>query len=131
MARRPETGSWMWLAAASLVAAAGFLAAAGPATAEEDGRIVYNNHCRTCHSTKEGDDRLGPNLHAIVGREAGATEFGYSDALAKADFEWTREKLDAFIENPDAVVTGHGMKPYPGIADAKIRETILDFLEGL
>ena len=103
-----------------------------PAGAEEDaGQVAYNNHCRTCHSTKAGDDRLGPNLHGIVGREAGAAAgFRYSDALERAEFEWTEEKLDAFIENPDSVVTGHRMKPYPGIDDAALRRTIVGFLAG-
>jgi cytochrome c len=27
------------------------------------GQLIFNNTCRTCHTTKEGDNRLGPNLH--------------------------------------------------------------------
>ena len=100
-----------------------------PAPAEEkDGQMAFNNHCRTCHSTREGDDRLGPSLHGIVGRKAGATEFRYSDALAKAEFAWTEDRLDAFIEDPDSVVTGHRMKPYAGIGDADLRRAIVGFL---
>jgi cytochrome c2 len=26
------------------------------------GQLLFNNACRTCHSMKEGDNRLGPNL---------------------------------------------------------------------
>jgi len=29
------------------------------------GNLIFNNSCRTCHTTKEGDNRLGPNLHNI------------------------------------------------------------------
>ena len=29
----------------------------------ESGQLTFNNACRTCHTTKEGDNRLGPNLH--------------------------------------------------------------------
>ena len=29
------------------------------------GQLIFNNACRTCHTTKEGDNRLGPNLHMI------------------------------------------------------------------
>ena len=36
------------------------------------GQQAFNNACRTCHVVKEGDNRLGPNLHKIVGRKAGS-----------------------------------------------------------
>src|SRR6266566_9000404 len=38
----------------------------------ESGQLTFNNACRTCHTTKEGDNRLGPNLHNIIGRKAGS-----------------------------------------------------------
>ena len=44
-----------------------------PARAGADagsGQLIFNNACRTCHTTKEGDNRLGPNLHNIIGRKA-------------------------------------------------------------
>jgi cytochrome c2 len=34
------------------------------------GQQVFNNACRTCHTTKEGDNRQGPNLYKIIGRKA-------------------------------------------------------------
>ena len=34
------------------------------------GKLAFNNACRTCHTTKEGDNRLGPHLYKIVGRKA-------------------------------------------------------------
>jgi len=46
------------------------------------GQLIFNNACRTCHTTKEGDNRLGPNLHNIIGRKAGSLPtFGYSSAM--------------------------------------------------
>ena len=33
---------------------------------------LFNNACRTCHSTRKDDNRLGPNLHQIIGRKEGA-----------------------------------------------------------
>jgi hypothetical protein len=36
------------------------------------GQLIFNNACRTCRTTKEGDNRLGPNLHNIIGRKAGS-----------------------------------------------------------
>ena len=49
---------------------------ASSATAQDAGaqagQLLFNNTCRTCHTTQEGDNRLGPNLHGIVGRKAGS-----------------------------------------------------------
>ena len=42
------------------------------------GEQAFNNVCRTCHMAKEGDNRLGPNLHKIVGRKAGSLpDYGF------------------------------------------------------
>lgn len=35
------------------------------------GQQMFNNFCRTCHSTKEGDNRLGPHVWGIIGRKPG------------------------------------------------------------
>ena len=79
------------------------------------GELIFNNACRTCHTTKEGDNRLGPHLHKIIGRKAGSlSNYGYSSAMKGADFVWDREKLDRFIANPDEMVPGNSMKPYGG-----------------
>jgi cytochrome c len=75
------------------------------------GQLVFNNACRTCHTTKEGDNRLGPNLYKIVGRKAGSLQnYGYSSAMKGADFIWDEEKLDRFIANPEQTVPGNNMK---------------------
>ena len=50
--------------------------------AAEDGQLAFNNVCRTCHTLKEGDNRLGPSLHKIVGRKAGSLpNYSYSNAM--------------------------------------------------
>jgi len=104
-----------------------------PARAGADagsGQLIFNNACRTCHTTKEGDNRLGPNLHNIVGRKAGSlSNFGYSSAMKGADFLWDKEKLDSFIAKPDEVVPGNNMKPYGGLASAEDRTKLIAFLQ--
>ena len=46
------------------------------------GQLLFNNACLTCHTMKEGDNRLGPNLHNIIGRKAGSLpDYGYSSAM--------------------------------------------------
>jgi cytochrome c len=100
--------------------------------AAPSGQLLFNNACRTCHSTNKGDNRLGPNLYKIVGRKAGSLpNYRYSSAMKDADFVWDEAKLDRFIENPDAVVPGNNMKPYGGLASVGDRAKITAFLRSL
>jgi cytochrome c len=96
------------------------------------GQLAFNNSCRTCHSVKEGDNRLGPNLYKVVGRKAGSLpNYGYSAAMENADFVWDKGKLDQFIADPDAVVRGNNMKPYGGLASADTRAKVIAYLESV
>ena len=96
----------------------------------ESGQLTFNNACRTCHTIKEGDNRLGPNLHNIIGRKAGSLpNYGYSSAMKGADFVWDKEKLDRFIAKPDEVMPGNNMKPYGGLTSAEDRAKVIAFLE--
>ena len=117
------------LLAAALVAPAQLIVAQPQAMAA-DGQLSFNNACRTCHSLREGDNRLGPNLNRIVGRKAGALpDYGYSSAMKSGDLIWDRSTLDRFIANPDQVVPGHTMRPYGGVASPEERASIIDYLE--
>ena len=112
------------------------LASFAPALAAEeqgdDGQVAFNNSCRTCHSFKEGDNRLGPTLHGIVGRKAGSIDgFAFSSAMKSSGITWDEANLDKFIANPEAVVNGNGMKPFGGVADAGERKKIVDYLKTL
>jgi cytochrome c len=96
------------------------------------GKQVFNNACRTCHTTKEGDNRLGPHLHNIIGRKAGSLlNYGYSSAMKSADFVWDEQKLEKFITNPDEIVPGNSMKPYGGLASPESRAQVIAFLRWL
>lgn len=95
-----------------------------------DGEAAFNNACRTCHTTKADDNRLGPHLHGIVGRKAGAADgYAYSAAMKGAGLTWDEATLDKFIANPDSVVQGNNMKPYTGIDDAAQRKAIVEYLK--
>lgn len=77
-----------------------------------------------------GDHRLGPSLHGVVGREAGSIEgYQFSSAMQRADFVWDPDTLDKFIAEPNQVITGHKMKPYGGMDDAKERQEIIAYLK--
>ncbi len=97
------------------------------------GQVAFNNHCRTCHSVKEGDNRLGPSLHGIIGRKAGTVPgyAAYSGSMKGAGITWDEATLEKFIADPEAVVRNNNMKPYKGIPDAKVRQQIVDYLASL
>lgn len=117
------------------VALAAVVLLADPARAQdgsesEEEMLAFNNHCRTCHVTDEGDHRLGPSLHNILGSEAGSKPgFRYSSSMADADIVWDKQTLDRFIADPNAVVPGNNMKPYSGITSAEERAKIIAYLE--
>ena len=123
----PRTRSLLSATVFALVAP---LATTAGAQEAADGKLLFNNACRTCHSVNEGDNRLGPSLHGIVGRPSGAIEeVNYSSALADGAVTFDEATLDRFIENPDAVAPGHGMKPFGGISSPEERAAIVAFLK--
>jgi cytochrome c len=99
--------------------------------AAEPGQTKFNNRCRTCHSVREGDNRLGPSLHGIFGKKAGSSSgyASYSQALRSSGIVWNEETLDKFIANPDSLIPGNNMKPYPGITDEEERKEIVGYLK--
>jgi cytochrome c len=122
-----RTATWLPFTAALMLSST-YAAAQESGGASEDGKLAFNTSCRTCHSVDEGDNRLGPNLHGLIGREAGSEEYGYSPAMSASKVVWDAETLDRFIENPNAVVPGNNMKPFGGITDPKIRASIVQYL---
>jgi len=95
------------------------------------GKAAFNNHCRTCHSLKEGDNRLGPSLGGIVGAKAGTRQgyANYSGALKGSGITWDEKTLDRFITNPDDVVPNNNMKPFKGVPDPAVRKNIIEAMK--
>ena len=122
----------MRIAAPTSAALLTLAVAMSPATAGED-QAAFNNHCRTCHSTRKDDDRLGPSLHGIVGAKAGASPgyAAYSHGLTNSGIVWDEVTLDRFIADPEAVVPNNNMKPFKGIADPAVRRKIIEFLKSV
>ncbi|TWA98533.1 c-type cytochrome [Bradyrhizobium stylosanthis] len=119
MQPRLQTSTWLRAIAVagaltSLPSASSFAQQpAGDAAAQQ----AFNNSCRTCHSVKEGDNRLGPNLNNIVGRKAGSLpNYNYSSSMKEAGFNWDQDKLTRFMVKPDEIVSGNKMQPYGGIS---------------
>jgi cytochrome c len=128
--KRPAICTFAALSALSLLAT--LVPAAAAPEASEDGKVAFNNACRTCHSFKPDDNRLGPTLHGIVGRKAGSIEgFAFSPSMKSSGLTWDEATLDKFITSPDQVVSGNKMQPFGGVADAGERKKIVDYLKTL
>ncbi|HEX3809062.1 MAG TPA: cytochrome c family protein [Rhizomicrobium sp.] len=116
----------------ALMAAAGLLVAgAAHAGDAKKGAAVFQR-CAMCHAnTKDGGNRIGPDLFGIVGRKAGtATGFYYSPAMKAAGFVWTPDKLKAYIANPQKVVPGDRMA-FGGISDPAQLDDLVVYLATL
>jgi len=103
--------------------------APSPATAGPPASFAI---CAACHPvTNDGAHGIGPNLHAVVGQQAGAAAgFAYSPAMKAAKITWSRESLDAYLTSPGAKVPGNYMM-FMGEPDPEQRKAIIDYLESL
>ena len=107
---------------------------AGIASAEGDaekGEKVFRK-CRACHAVGEGaENKVGPQLNGIVGREIAALEgFGYSDALTELAAEkgaWTEKELAAFLEKPRDYAKGTKMS-FAGLRKEDERADVIAYL---
>jgi cytochrome c len=98
----------------------GLGASAGHAADIAKGEAAFVRQCAICHTIdKGGDNRLGPNLFAIVGKRAGtAPGFKYTNAFRTiATFEWTEGLLGPWIALPSVMIPGTAMGVFPGVSD--------------
>jgi cytochrome c len=94
-----------------------------------NGRRLFAQ-CRSCHLlTEAGGNRVGPNLHGMFGRPAGAVEdFAYSAALEAAGFSWDAETLDRWLADPRTFLPGNRMT-YAGMKNAEDRRDLITYLQ--
>lgn len=110
------------------VAGAGWAEQIGDADA---GAKVFSK-CKGCHQIGDGaKDKIGPHLNGIFGRKAAAHDgYRYSDAMKRAGDDgliWTAETLEAYIENPRALVSKTRMS-FRGLKSPKDRANVLAYL---
>lgn len=84
--------------------------------------------CQACHSLEDGKNGTGPHLYAVVGRDKGAVDgYGYSDAMATQEGDWTPENLEAFLTSPKDYTPGTKMS-YSGMRDIEDRANLIAYL---
>jgi cytochrome c len=111
--------------AAAPAAAVTFASLTGDAA---KGKTVFAK-CMACHVLKEGENRVGPSLHGIIGRTAGQVAgFSYSAANKNSGIVWTKEKLYDYLEAPQKMVVGTKMA-FAGLASPQDRADIIAYLD--
>ncbi|MCL4166901.1 UNVERIFIED_CONTAM: hypothetical protein GTU68_061949, partial [Idotea baltica] len=88
--------------------------------------------CKACHQVGKGaKDRIGPHLNGLFGRQAAAHEgYSYSKSMKRAGADglvWDAKTLDAYIENPKALVSKTRMN-FRGLKKPKQRGDLLAYL---
>jgi cytochrome c len=95
------------------------------------GRTIYAQ-CQFCHQIGQGAvHRVGPISTGLRAKLAGHDDYPrYSPGLKRAGADgvvWTFETLDAYIENPRALVTGTRMN-FGGISSPEDRADVIAYL---
>ena len=115
------------------IIAAALLAAAGAARAQPCNTAAFEP-CKACHALSlDAGQKPGPQLTGLIGRRvAGDPAFDYSPALRAARDKgevWTKERLDLFFSDPQALYAGTWMGS-PPIRDPQQRADLLCLLTG-
>ena len=117
--------------AATSIFALAVVCAAGAAHGDGDaarGEKKFEE-CASCHSTAQGQNGVGPNLHGVFGRKAGALgDYRYSAALKRSGIIWSEQTVDTFIADPQKAVPANRM-PYAGMPDEGDRADLIAYLQ--
>ena len=114
--------------AALMTAGTGYASEMGD---HEKGEVVFNK-CKSCHEIGDGaKNRVGPQLNGVFGRTAGTVaDLKYSKSMIRMGNDgliWAEETLDAYLENPKALVSRTRMS-FRGMKDAEDRADLLAYL---
>ena len=94
----------------------------------EDGAKVFRK-CQACHTAdKDGKNLTGPLLYDVIGRQvASEAGFNYTNAMKDHGGEWTYDRLNEYLTNPQGVVPGTKMS-FAGLPKPKDRASVIAYL---
>lgn len=105
------------------------------ASAQDDqvaaGEKVFKR-CAACHAIGPGaENKVGPELNALIGRTAGSLEgYSYSAPMKEAGaggLVWTSETLHTYLENPKGLVPGTKMT-FAGLKKLEDRDAVIVYI---
>ena len=100
------------------------LAQGDPAAGEK----VFNK-CKACHVADEAQNRVGPHLVGLFGRQAGSVEgFKYSDAMKESGVTWSEETIAEYIADPRGYIKGNRMA-FVGLKDEEDVANLVAYLK--
>ncbi|WP_219894895.1 c-type cytochrome [Aquisediminimonas profunda] len=124
-ASAPEAATTNAATPATSAAPVSFASLTGDAT---KGQKIFMQ-CMACHSIKEGENKVGPSLHGVIGRTAGSVaNFSYSTANKSSGITWTKEKLFDYLAAPQKMVPGTKMA-FPGLPVAQDRADVIAYID--
>lgn len=111
--------------AVALMAVAPYEVGAGDAVR---GHQLYESRCVACHSVEQS--RVGPAHRGVFGRRAGGVaDYDYSPALRAAGLVWSESTLNAWLANPERMISGQKMGYQ--VTDANDRADLIAYLKAV
>lgn len=107
---------------------------AGHALALDPGDAVAGakvfKKCQACHSIVAAEgNKIGPNLHGVIGRKSGTQEgFNYSDAMKSVGIAWDEVTLEKYLRDPKGFVPKNKMA-FAGLKKDSDLANVLAFIK--